>query len=145
MWTSWWIGSPAASPSPAEASDQAGFTLLELLVAFAILAVAMAATLQAFSGGLDAARRTESASEALAAARSLLDRVGTEIPIEPGRYRGGEERGTSWSIRIERRNSPLDRLAQPERFYALFDVMVTAAVPGSEPVSLATVRLAPEQ
>jgi general secretion pathway protein I len=145
MWTSWWIGSPAESPSPAEASDQAGFTLLELLVAFAILAVAMAATLQAFGSGLDAARRTDGASEALAAARSQLDRVGTELPIEPGRYSGGEERGTRWSILIERRKSPLDHLAEAERLYALFDVVVTAAVPGSEPVSLATVRVANEQ
>ena len=112
MLTSWWTGSPAESPSPSEAADQAGFTLLELLVAFAILAVAMAAMLQAFSGGLDAARRTDRASEALAAARSLLERVGTELPVVIGLHSGGDAFGANWSVRIERRQSPLGSLVE---------------------------------
>ncbi len=125
------------------ARGEAGFTLLEVLVAIAILAVAMAATLQAFSGGLDATRRGEAANEALSTARSLLDRVGTELPIAPGLRSGGSAAGPSWSVQVARRKSPLDDLQGAERFYALFDVVVRVTVPGAAPVSLATVRLAP--
>lgn len=140
---SWWIGSPAVSPSRANARGEAGFTLLEVLVAFAILAVAMTATMQAFSGGLNAARRSEAASEALSTARSLLERVGTELPIAPGLRSGGSAPGPSWSVQVARRKSPLDGLQGAEWSYALYDVVVSVTVPGAAPVSLATVRLAP--
>ena len=142
MRTSWWIGSPGASRSPAEANAQAGFTLLEVLVAFAILAVAMTAVLQAFGGGLDAARRTDAAALSLAQARSLLERIGTELPVQPGVSEGGAGE-TRWEIRIAKRKSALDAAKHLERPYALFDVTVTVTGPGSAPVSLATVRIAP--
>ena len=140
---SWWIGSPAALPSRSKARGEGGFTLLEVLVAFAIMAVAMAAILQAFSGGLDATRRSQAAGEALSTARSLLDRVGAELPIVPGLRSGGSASSPSWSVRIARRKSPLDDLQESERSYALFDVVVSVTVPGAAPVSLATVRMAP--
>lgn len=144
MSMSWLTGSPAASPSRAKAREEGGFTLLEVLVAFAVLAVAMTAILQAFGGGLDATRRSEAAGEALAAARSLLDRVGTELPIVPGLRSGGSAAGPSWSVEIARRKSALDSLPEAEWSYALFDVTVSVSMPGTAPVSLATVRLAPE-
>jgi general secretion pathway protein I len=144
MRTSWWTGSPAASPSPAEARREAGFTLLEVLVAFAIMAVAMTALLQAFGGGLVAARRTDAASQSLAAARSLLERVGSELPIESGTRTGGNAE-FQWQISVARRKSPLDQIKEPEPRYALFDVVVTVTATGAAPVSLATVRMAAVQ
>ena len=63
--------------------DESGFALLEVLIAFAILAVAMAAALQAFTGGIETTRRTEAESAALAAARSLMERIGPELPLAP--------------------------------------------------------------
>jgi general secretion pathway protein I len=143
MWTSWWTGSPAASPLPAERHAEAGFTLLEVLVAFAILAVAMAAVLQAFGGGLDAVRRTEAASQSWSAARSLLDRVGPELPIVPGMRSGTDEAGSAWTVLIGRRKSALDQMKGAERPYALFDVLVTVEAAGTAPATLQTVRLAP--
>lgn len=143
MWMSWWTGSPAASPSPADTGAEAGFTLLEVLVAFAILAVALTAVLQAFGGGLESVRRADAAALSLAKARSLLERVGAELAIAPGVLNGGEE-GAGWSISISRRKSPLDQMKGLEMRYALYDVVVTVAEPGAAPVSLATVRLAPE-
>src|SRR5206468_613011 len=111
-------------------------------VAFAIMAVAMVAVMQAFSGGLDATRRTETASNALAVARSLLDRVGTELPIAPGSLSGGDAPGASWSVQIARRKSPLDELPKPERQYALYDVVVSVTLPRTAPVTLSTIRIA---
>jgi general secretion pathway protein I len=117
--------------------------LLEVLVAFAILAVAMTAVLQAFGGGLDAARRTETATQSWSLARSLLDRVGTELPIDPGLRNGEDEAGTAWTVLISRRKSALDQLKAVEHPYALYDVVVTVSAPGTTPATLQTVRLAP--
>jgi general secretion pathway protein I len=143
MWMSSSTGSPAASPSHAEAQDgrERGFTLLEVLVAFAILAVAMTALLQGFGQGLTAARRTDAAGEALAEARSMLDRVGTELPLTVGATQGSAA-GLEWRLEIAPRKSALNQV-KSERPYALFDVMVTVAGADSAPVSLTTVRLAP--
>lgn len=138
---SWWTGSLVASPSQSNLRGDDGFTLLEVLVAFAIMSVAMVAIMQAFSGGLDATRRTAAASEALATARSLLDRVGAELPVAPGSM-SGSAAGTNWTIQIARRKSPLDDLPRAQRHFALYDVMVWVSAPGTTPVTLATVRLA---
>ena len=143
MWMSSSIGSPAGSPSHAEPQDgrERGFTLLEVLVAFAILAVAMTALLQGFGQGLTAARRTDAASEALAEARTMLDRVGTETALTPGVTQGSAA-GLEWRLEIAPRKSALDQV-KSERPYALLDVVVTVAGEGGAPVSLTTVRLAP--
>ena len=103
----------------------------------------MAAVLQAFGGGLDAVRRTEAASHSWSLARSLLDRVGTELPIAPGLRNGEDGSGTAWTVLINRRKSPLDQLKAVERPYALYDVVVTVSAPGTAPATLQTVRMAP--
>ena len=138
---SWWTGSRAVSPSQSKLRSDDGFTLLEVLVAFAIMAVAMVGIMQSFSGGLDATRRTAAASEALATARSLLDRVGPELPVTPGSLSGGAA-GTNWTLQIARRTSPLDTLPRAERHFALYDIVVSVSAPGTTPVTLTTVRLA---
>ena len=123
--------------------EDGGFTLLEVLVAFAILAVAMVVALQGFSGGIEATRRAEAADTALAAARSLMDRVGPELPLASGLTKGKASDGALWSVRIVHRGSALDALEKAERTLALYDVTVNVAVPGTMSVSLATVKLGP--
>jgi general secretion pathway protein I len=123
--------------------EDRGFTLIEVLVAFAILAVAMVVALQGFTGGIEATRRTEAADTALAAARSLMDRVGPELPLAPGLMKGKASDGALWSIRIAHRGSALDALEKAERTLALYDVTVDVAAPGTTSVSLATVKLGP--
>ena len=123
--------------------EEAGFTLLEVLVAFAILAVALAGMLQAFGGGLDTVRRTQAANETWSAARSLLERVGTELPLEAGQRSGTDESGLAWTVAIRQRTSALDKVKAHERAYALFDVAVTVSRAGAPVATLQTIRLAP--
>lgn len=78
-----------------------GFTLLEVLVAFTILAVGLAALLQAFSGGLNGVTRAEAKLRTVLAARSLLEEVGPLIPLAPGVTRGETEDGLAWELSIE--------------------------------------------
>src|SRR5262249_5860463 len=105
---------------------QRGFTLIEIVVALAILAVALTALFQAFSSGLRAAGVTERQASAVMLARSLLDRVGQDIPLVAGEKAGVTEDGLRWGIAIA--PSPL---IAPERRADTpvlpFDVVVTVA------------------
>jgi general secretion pathway protein I len=76
-----------------------GFTLLEVLVAFVIAALALGVMFDAVLGGL---RATESAShyeEALSLARSHLASV-TTVGIASQELSGDDGRGFHWSLRI---------------------------------------------
>ncbi len=82
-----------------------GFTLLEVLIAFAILAVAMGAILQAFSQGLRVMTVAEKHVVATLLAKTKLAEVGTAIPLEDGEYGGVFESDLEtpfeWRIVIE--------------------------------------------
>ena len=84
-----------------QARAKAGFTLLEVLIAFAILALSLGAILQAFGTGLVAITRAESHATAALQARSLLAEVGSSRPLEPGESVGDFDDGTLWTVTIE--------------------------------------------
>ncbi len=65
-----------------------GFTLLEVLIAFAILAVAMGAILQSFSQGLRSMTVAEKYTAAALLAQTKLAEVGNTIPLEDGEHDG---------------------------------------------------------
>jgi len=66
---------------PRRRKRQRGFTLIEIIVALAILAVALGALFQAFSTGLRATTVTDRQAAAVMLAQSLLDRIGQDIPL----------------------------------------------------------------
>lgn len=68
--------------------SQQGFSLLEILVAFAILAVSLGVLLQIFSTGLRSATLAEDYSKATLHAQSLLAALGTEFPLTEGVIEG---------------------------------------------------------
>lgn len=65
-----------------------GFTLLEVLLAFVILAAASGLLLGMLSGGLGQVARSRSATEASLYAQSLLDSLGVLEPVAPGARAG---------------------------------------------------------
>lgn len=75
-------------------NDERGFTLVELLVSLAILAIALAALFGAISDSLDRVRRDRSDGAATALAQSLLDRAGIELPLRSGEGEAGAYRWT---------------------------------------------------
>lgn len=78
----------------------AGFTLLEVLIAFAILAISLAVLMQTFSHGINATRVAEEHAAAVMLARSVMDEVGRSIPLEEGEHEGDWESGLSWHLDI---------------------------------------------
>jgi general secretion pathway protein I len=81
------------------AEREAGFTLLEALIAFAILALALAALLQGALAGLRATQAAGRTEEALARARSRLAAL-EAMPLAPSDQRGDDGGGYAWRLRI---------------------------------------------
>ncbi len=79
---------------------QSGFSLLEVLVAFAILAMSMGVLLQIFSRASMSTVVASQYSRAAALAESRLAAVGTAIPLEPGALSGEPEDGIAWELTI---------------------------------------------
>ena len=69
------------------AADNRGFTLVEILVALAILAMVFGSALEVFSRGTSAMSAGESYSRAATLARSTLDEFGVG-QLEPGSHQG---------------------------------------------------------
>ena len=119
-----------------------GFSLLEVLVAFAILALSLGVLMQLFSGGMRNTLVSDGYSRAVELAESTLALAGTEIPLEPGGH-SGEEKGLRWQLNIQP-YPPQELLAPPEHIEA-FHVSVRVTWDDADrdrSVVLDTLRLA---
>jgi general secretion pathway protein I len=83
----------------ADRGGEAGFTLLEALIAFAIAALALAALLQGALTGLRATQTATRTEEALARARSRLAAL-EAAPLAPADQRGDDGGGFAWRLRV---------------------------------------------
>lgn len=79
---------------------QGGFTLLEVLLAFVVFALSFATVLEILSGSMRSTVRARDYSEAALTAQSLMDMVGTEVPLAEGSYGGEAAGGFDWSMEI---------------------------------------------
>lgn len=80
--------------------DARGFSLLEVLVAFLVLALSLAVVMRIFAGGLDNIGAANNYTQALTLAQSLLDAQGRESPLVVGETRGETEGGLDWQITV---------------------------------------------
>lgn len=115
-------------------ANEAGFTLLEVMVAFVIAALATVALLQAgfhgAAGNLAAAR----VEQAVSRAQSRLASVGVLTALRPVQLSGDDGGGYSWRLAI----TPL----QSDGKVTLYAVNVTERI-GTREVRLDTERLGP--
>ena len=77
-----------------------GFTLLEVLVAFVIAALALGVLYGGTVSGLRAARTAGRYEEAVSRARSRLATVGHGTLLAPGDRRGDDGGGFRWRVRV---------------------------------------------
>jgi general secretion pathway protein I len=63
---------------------QQGFSLIEILVAFVILAMSLTVIFRIFSGGLRNVALSEDYAQAVLVAESQLSAIGVSEPLEPG-------------------------------------------------------------
>jgi general secretion pathway protein I len=87
-------------PTKRPRSD-AGFTLLEVVVAVAIAALAMVGLFEAGSGGIFAVDTAARAEEALERARSHLAAVGRDAALVQGDLSGDDGGGYRWQLSVQ--------------------------------------------
>ena len=80
--------------------SSAGFTLLEVMLAFVIFALSFATVLEIMAGSMRSVRRANDDTEVALFAQSIIDLVGTEIPIEEGEYSGAGMDRYQWQLGI---------------------------------------------
>jgi len=95
--------------SSIRAGRQAGFTLIEVMAAFAIFAVLFGIILQILSTSISNTRRAGDFTQAALLAQSQLDMVGIESLPQPGTYSGRYTEEYSWEMVIEPYQMPDDR------------------------------------
>ncbi|WP_020395044.1 type IV pilus modification PilV family protein [Thiolinea disciformis] len=92
-------------------SYSSGFTLLEILVAFVLMALVIGSLIQLFSGAMQSAALSEEYSAAIQVAESQLQTLGKEIPIQQGKL-SGQVTGTRYQWFVDM--VPLKLLKNPE-------------------------------
>ena len=85
-----------------------GFSLLEILVAFSILAVSLGILLKIFSSGVKTAMIAEEYTVATQIAESLMAKTGIEEPLVVGEYSGTEVDKYHWRVTVENSPNPAD-------------------------------------
>lgn len=78
-----------------------GFSLLEILVAFTIMAVSLSIVLKIFSSGVNTAVVSENYIIATQIAESLMAKTGEEEPLVSGKITGLEDGKYQWLINVE--------------------------------------------
>src|SRR5690242_11247586 len=77
-----------------------GFTLLEVVVALAVLSLTFGFAFGAFSGGMNRVGHDQKAQTAVLVAQSQLARVGHDIALNDGEIDGWTADGFSWRMAI---------------------------------------------
>jgi general secretion pathway protein I len=91
-----------------------GFSLLEVIVAFALLALALTFLLGALSGAARQTRHAQHISRASLHAQSLLAQLGSEGRLAPGRAQGTFDQGRyRWSLDVDPYLDPADARTAP--------------------------------
>ena len=77
-----------------------GFTLLEVMLAFVIFALSFATVLEIMAASMRSVRRAGDDTEVALLAQSVMDLVGTEIPLQVGDFSGTGMDRYNWHMGV---------------------------------------------
>jgi general secretion pathway protein I len=122
---------------------QSGYTLIEVLVAFMILALALTVLLRIFSGGLRNVSVSSDYAIATLIAESRLAAAGIDAPLRPGETSGTEGARFEWTVNVQD-YQPWPGYRSAAKGLDAYRVTVTVEWPhgdNTRSVGLSTVRL----
>jgi general secretion pathway protein I len=108
---------PVAARSARTRRQQAGFTLVEVIVAIAILSIALGSLMAMIGNALRQAGQADRMAEAGALAQSLLARLGPELPLGERQDSGQFADGFHWRLNSQRFGDAGDQLQWPMSAY----------------------------
>jgi general secretion pathway protein I len=106
-------------------NKQRGFSLLEILIAFSILALSLGILLKIFSSGVNTAGVAEEYSAAVQIAESLMAKTGVESPLQASEATGLENKKYHWRVSVSPFQFTAENLDVTEIAAVLFKVKVT--------------------
>jgi general secretion pathway protein I len=139
------ISGLARQPAPDTGAQigNEGFTLLEVIVALAILSISLTLVLRTLSGGFHYQQQARTLADATQLAQSLLARVGVDLPLRPGIQNGTVPSGLLWQIQITPYGSSAEQRDWPAAAYAV-SVEISSPQAIQKPITaLNTLRLGP--
>ena len=125
-----------------------GFTLIEVVVAFALLALILATSFEIFTTGMSRAADLDDYSAAIDVAQSQLAGVGVYGKVQEGQTRGESEDGRyAWVLGVRRFDESADPNAPAQSTVVMYRVDVQVAWRGvdtrTHSLGLATVVVGP--
>jgi general secretion pathway protein I len=127
------------------ASENAGFTLIEVLVAIAILSIGLSILLSTMSYSFHQAAQAEKMATAGSLAQSLLAQVGTELSIREGESEGQFSGGYRWHVAMHQYGDAKEREAWPVGAYTISAEITWEDGQNLRSYSLTTLRLGPKE
>lgn len=93
-------GSPAGLRPARWRDDEAGFTLLETVVAFSIAALLMTGVFELLSRDMQAVAQADDRTRAVLAAEAMLEAAGIAAPLHAGTTTGRIDGRFTWTRRV---------------------------------------------
>jgi len=123
---------------------EAGFTLVEVIVAFAILSLGLSVLLGSISGSLRQTANAARMAEAGALAQSLLAEVGTDLAIKPEESSGEFPNGYRWHLKMQPYGRVNEREEWPVGAYQISTEVEWEDGGSRRSYALTTLRLGPK-
>ena len=124
-----------------ESQPESGFSIAEVIVAFAILSIALVAIFKSYGLVSHGTIASEQEHEGLATARSLLATTGVIDQLQPGIDNGAADQGMVWSRTVSA-YSPAGASDTLRTYLVTIEVAVPGKLSGNSIISLSTLKLA---
>jgi len=126
-------------------NKERGFSLLEILIAFSILALALGILLNIFSSGANNAAVAEEYTAAVQIAETLLAQTGVETELQAGQTSGQEDEKYRWLVTVTPFSPAIEKLNLQAIPVTLFKVSVSVnwgdAKDNDRQIALTTLKL----
>jgi general secretion pathway protein I len=137
--------SPGKRTSPTtETVGEAGFTLVEVIVALAILSAGLNVMLGMISGGLLRTASAERMIEAGSLTQSLMAEIGTEYPVRVDERAGEFVNGYRWHLKMQQYGGENNSGQGPVALYEISTEVQWEEGTHTRSVQLKTLRLGPK-